>query len=57
MQNKMKPEIKIITIGAGLCLAGAILLDCHIVMTGWTLMSLGGLAITFGPAVIVITMS
>lgn len=45
----MKPEMKIISVGATLCIVGAILLDCQVMATGYTLICLGACAIIFGP--------
>lgn len=44
--------MKIILVGAVLCVIGAVLLDCHIQITGVTFVSLGMGTIILGPLAI-----
>ena len=45
----MKKEHKVLILGMILCVVGAVLVDCHIVATGATFLSLGIFTIVLGP--------
>lgn len=45
----MSKSVKYILISAGVCVLGAILLDCGIDITGWTLVTLGVFGVLMGP--------
>ena len=45
----MKLELKSLILGISLCIAGAILIDCDIVITGITTLIMGAIICMFGP--------